>query len=286
MKKTSLIAFAEEAVKISEKGSYVSASGKHINIAKEQRHSVENSILYTPESFKGIFEQRNALIQHKTPQNTVLEVKNETILEAIARISVEVHNEKIFALNFASAKNPGGGFLNGAKAQEESIARSSGVYPSLIKHFKMYEINRGLTSCLYTDYMIYSPSVPVFRNDDGKLLDTPLQASILTSPAVNAGVVRRLGSQKEIDAINETMLARTEKVLSVALVNGYEYLILGAWGCGVFQNIPTDVANFFKFHLTENPVFKGMFKKVAFAVYDVPYGNSIKAFEKVFESMD
>jgi uncharacterized protein (TIGR02452 family) len=282
MKKTSLIAFAEEAVKISEKGSYISASGKQVSIAKEQRQSVENSILYTPEDFKGLFEKRDTLIQDKTPYDTVLEVNNETVLEAIARISTEVPNKKIFVLNFASAKNPGGGFLNGAKAQEESIARSSGVYPSLIKHFKMYEINRGLSSCLYTDYMIYSPLVPVFRNDEGKLLDIPLQASILTSPAVNAGVVRRQGTQKEIDAINDTMLARTEKVLSVALVNGYEHLILGAWGCGVFQNIPMDIANFFKFHLLENPTFKGMFKKVAFAVYDMPYGNSIHAFQKVF----
>lgn len=282
MKKTSLIAFAEESIKISEKGNYVSASGKQVSIAKEQRQSVENSILYSPEDFKALFEKRDTLIQNKTPHDTVFEVKNETVLESITRISTEVPNEKIFVLNFASAKNPGGGFLNGAKAQEESIARSSGLHPSLMKHFKMYEINRKLTSCLYTDYMIYSPLVPVFRNDEGKLLDTPLQASILTSPAVNAGVVRRQGTQEEIDAINDTMLARTEKVLSVALMHGYEYLILGAWGCGVFQNIPMDVANFFKFHLTENSTFKGMFKKVAFAVYDMPYGNSIHAFQKVF----
>lgn len=39
---------------------------------------------------------------------------------------------KIRVLNFASAKKLGGGFLGGASAQEESIARSSTLYYSLI----------------------------------------------------------------------------------------------------------------------------------------------------------
>lgn len=39
---------------------------------------------------------------------------------------------------------------------------------------------------LYTDYVIYSPDVPVFRSDDGDLLDEPYNVSIITSPAVNA----------------------------------------------------------------------------------------------------
>jgi len=70
-------------------------------------------------------------------------------------------------LNFASAKNPGGGFLGGGSAQEESLARSSGLFPCINQMQQMYETNRAYRSCLYTDHMIYSPRVPVFRDDEG-----------------------------------------------------------------------------------------------------------------------
>jgi uncharacterized protein (TIGR02452 family) len=59
-----------------------------------------------------------------------IEVVNETTLQGIAALHEE-GAERIGALNFASAKNPGGGFLNGSEAREESLARSSALYASL-----------------------------------------------------------------------------------------------------------------------------------------------------------
>ncbi len=38
--------------------------------------------------------------------------------------------------------------------------------------------------------MIYSPCVPVFRDDAGNLLETPYLASFISSPAPNAGAIR------------------------------------------------------------------------------------------------
>jgi uncharacterized protein (TIGR02452 family) len=81
-------------------------------------------------------------------------------------------------LNFASAKNPGGGFLNGARAQEESLARSSALYPCLRKS-GMYDHHRASGDCLYTDWMIVSPEVPVYRDDEtGALLGEAFGAEL------------------------------------------------------------------------------------------------------------
>jgi uncharacterized protein (TIGR02452 family) len=139
----------------------------------------------------------------------------------------------------------------------------------------MYEENRYYGSCLYLDDMIYSPQVPVIRDDYDKLLDKPFLISILTVPAVNAGAVRKHGKKQEINKIESTMLRRTEKLLSVAAVNNYKVLVLGAWGCGVFKNNPEDVAGYFHHHLVENPKFNGVFEKVVFAILDNTKDESV-----------
>jgi uncharacterized protein (TIGR02452 family) len=174
---------------------------------------------------------------------------------------------RVLALNFASAKNPGGGFLNGSQAQEESLARASGLYACISPHRAMYEANRRCPSCLYTDHIIYSPDVPVFRDDADALLDEPYLVSFLTAPAVNAGVVRAREPQNAT-RIEAVMLGRVEKVLAVAAVNGHDALVLGAWGCGVFGNEPEQVAGWFAAHLTGTGRFRAAFRRVVFAVLD------------------
>jgi len=96
-------------------------------------------------------------------------------------------------LNFASARHPGGGFLGGAQAQEESLARTSGLYACLTSAHckKMYLINQQNKSCLYSHRIIYSPDVPVFKDDDGAILDEWYSMNFISAPAVNAGVVRK-----------------------------------------------------------------------------------------------
>src|SRR5205823_257311 len=126
------------------------------------------------------------------------------------------------------------------------------------------EANRRFGSCLYTDHMIYSPRVPVVRDDEGALLDGPYAVSFLTAPAVNAGAVK----DHERGLIEATMLGRMEKLLSVAVVHRHDTLVLGAWGCGVFKNDTGRVAGWFHRHLVEGATFRGAFKKVVFAVTD------------------
>lgn len=58
------------------------------------------------------------------------EVTRERTCSAVLRMCNE-GSPNPMALVFASAKKPGGGFLTGAAAQEESVCRCSGLYKCL-----------------------------------------------------------------------------------------------------------------------------------------------------------
>jgi len=141
-----------------------------------------------------------------------------------------------------------------------------GDYPCINQMQQMYEVNRSYRSCLYTDHMIYSPRVPVVRDDEGVLLEEPYCVSFLTVPAVNAGAVRN-NEPESTNLIAATMIRRMEQLLSIAVLHGHEHLILGAWGCGVFKNDPIDVAQWFHDHLF-GATFRERFTTVVFAVTD------------------
>ena len=226
---------ANTTLQILEHGYYTNPQGTRVSIKQEQLFAQDNSMLYKPEDFDALIEELRIKSTYYNINQTAFEVTGETTLEAIQRLTGT--NEKVIALNFASAKNPGGGFLSGSQAQEESLARSSGLYNCLLHCSMMYTVNRKLTSCLYTDHMIYSPAVPFFKNDDGELLNTPYYCSILTAPAVNAGAVQQ-NEPHRINEIEPVMYNRTEKLLAIAAIRGYETLILVPGGVVYFAITP------------------------------------------------
>ncbi len=274
---------AQETLEIIEQGQYENKSQQLISINDDQKVAVSNTLNYKPNSFSKLIHDRNArMAQEAAEFDTIFEVNNETSLNAAKRLIQEEGYKDVLCLNFASARNPGGGFLNGSMAQEESLAISSGLYPCLLTQMEVYEYNRKRKTCLYSDHMIYSPKVPVFRDDRYHLLEESYNLSILTSAAVNAGVVER-NQAHEAPNIEPTMISRTEKVLTVAYQNNYEVLILGAWGCGVFRNDPKDVARYFGDLLLKGGIFEGRFKKVVFAVLDNSAEERfVSPFEEVF----
>ena len=167
-------------------------------------------------------------------------------------------------LNFASATSPGGGFLSGARAQEESLARSSGLFRAL-QDRDMYAYHREKDDAMYSDYVIYSPAVPVFRTDTGDLLEKPWDLSIVTCPAVNGAAIARYAPER-LSEIPDVMTARTTKMLAVAAEQGTRRFILGAWGCGAFGLDPEMMASIFRDAIT-GP-FLGVFDELVFAITD------------------
>jgi uncharacterized protein (TIGR02452 family) len=258
-------AVAQETVAILEQGGYYAPSGIRVSLPELMETCLAGTRCYRPEELDEI--RRQVLAQDPAFAETPIEVANETTLAAAARLMAAGTPERLGVLNFASARNPGGGFLGGAQAQEESLARSSGLYPSLLRCPEYYDAHRSQDSCLYSDRMIYSPGCPVFRQDDGELLETPYQVDVITSAAPNAGAIRR-NEPENISRIEPALRERSEKVLALAALHGCDVLVLGAWGCGVFQNDPTFVAETFASQLGGNGPFQGRFRRIVFAVLD------------------
>ncbi len=195
---------------------------------------------------------------------TTFEVTAENSLEAARRLHL-AGEDGIAVLNFASARNPGGGYLRGAKAQEEDLCRHALLYPCLLEAPDYYAAHRASPDLLYSHRVIWSPDVPAHRGVDGRLLTEPYPVSFLTSPAPNAGEALRKDPDAG-EAIGRALHERAGRVLAVAAHHGVRRLVLGAWGCGVFRNDPREVAEAFHAHLTGE--FTSVFDRLVFAVWD------------------
>ncbi|MGW2047411.1 TIGR02452 family protein [Streptomyces sp. NPDC001858] len=213
-----------------------------------------------------------------TRAEPVVEVTGESSLEAARRLA----DAPVAVLNFASARNPGGGFLNGAQAQEEALCRASALYTCLLQAREFYDHHRAHRDPFYTDRVIHAPAVPVFRDDRGRLLAEPFAAGFLTAAAPNAGVVLRTAPERA-SALPAALAVRAERVLETAAAHGYRRLVLGAWGCGVFRNDPAQVAEAFRALLCPGGRFGRTFAHVVFGVLDRTPGTAVLgAFEKTF----
>lgn len=187
---------------------------------------------------------------------TRVRVTNETTLEVARRLADE--GRRPLALNFADAVEPGGGFLSGARAQEETLCRSSALYATL-RDDAMYAAHRRRPQPDATDWVILSPDVPVFRLDDGTPLPQPWPLSFLTCAAPYAPGIG-------LDVAGDLLASRIERVLAVAHAFQYDTLVLGAWGCGAFGNDPSRTARDTRDALA-GP-FAGAFSQVVFAIAD------------------
>lgn len=275
----SLTGIAQETLAIIEKGSYTAPSGRTVSVRELVDAAVRGTMLYRPADLEGLLAAR-ARPGHGVTSPRI-EITPETTAEASRRL-VEGEGEKdVVALNFASAKNPGGGFLGGAKAQEEDLARCSALYTCQIGHRAYYDENRATESMLYTDHIIYSPDVPFFRDEKHDLLEKPFVVSIITAPAPNAGEAAKKG-RGESERVREVLQARARKVLAVAAAHGHRCLVLGAWGCGVFRNDPREVAEAFALGLDDG-AFAGAFDRVVFAIWERnPDRPTMRAFAERF----
>jgi uncharacterized protein (TIGR02452 family) len=270
----SLRGIAEETLRILDLGFYESA-GQRVEIGDAQRTAIAGTRLLRPADLERLLALGPP---ERVFDRTTIAVTREKTQQAARRLVHQEGVDDVVVLNFASARNVGGGFLGGARAQEEDVVRSSGLYRCLETQPEYYAENRACSSLLYTDHIIYSPRVPFFRENDRDLLPTPFLASVITAPAPNAGAHLRAApdGRQELEV---TLRRRVAYVLATAEMSGHSTLVLGAWGGGVFRNDPVQIADSFVEHL-ESPRFRASFARVEFAIYDSSASlATVRAFE-------
>ena len=238
-----------EAVRAVEQGFYIVESGEKVFWREAVENAKRAKVSIPPDR----------VLPRSTGSRfseTTVQVSNETTLGAAKRLMDK--GLRPLALNFANGVSPGGGFLVGARAQEETICRSSALFATLIDD-SMYENHRRRPRPDSTDWAILSPDVPVFRADNGKTLRQPWLSSFVTCAAPFAPGV---GQPESGDLLQR----RICRVLGIA--NGYDYaaLVLGAWGCGAFENDPGRTARDSRSALEGD--FEGAFQEIVFAIAD------------------
>ena len=197
--------------------------------------------------------------------------------------AMRYNGKKVCVLNFASATNPGGGVTRGSTAQEECLCRCSTLFAALDSSEMwagFYTPHRRARDPLHNDDCIYTPGVVVFKSDTDEPRQQPERmwytVDVLTCAAPN--LRERPGndmnpgdgnkaidiSRDELQRLHEKRLRR---IADIAVENGAEVLILGAFGCGAFRNPPEVVAQAVKTVVEE---YRYCFKTIEMAVYCSP----------------
>jgi uncharacterized protein (TIGR02452 family) len=163
---------------------------------------------------------------------------------------------KTAILNMASAKRPGGGVENGARAQEECLFRCSNLFNLIDESYYPLGINEGL----YTTDAIF------FKDKDYNLID-PFKVDVITVPALNLNNSAKYDNLNLVSDYDKITKDKIRLMFYLAKKNGCENIILGAWGCGVFKNNPVDIARLFEEVMYERKSdYSSSFKNIIFAV--------------------
>lgn len=233
------------------------------NLLKDQiKKSIDGAVIYRRRPMIDIHTDNPDTTQyhlylHGTVESTYL-FFNEVGADNFGKTAI---------LNYASFKEPGGGFLAGSRAQEESLCHRSTLY-NVLSAFKdsFYKDNhKELNYGLYTDATLYTPDIIFNRDTDYSII-----CDVITTAAPNLSAIKRnqnmygKGEHITTKMINETLINRIDTILSIAYAQGVDNLVLGPFGCGVFGNDPNVVATAMK-DLIENK-YRGVFKHVIFSL--------------------
>lgn len=225
------------------------------------------------------FQISTSILENKqTYKETRYSIKNESVIKTIHEL--RNYELSLGVLNFASAYHPGGGFLNGAIAQEEVLAYCSNLYDTLSSgHATLYyKNNKEATSNTYTDGLVITNNI-FFRDENYNLVFSPSTCTVITCPAVNMNNVLR--AKDNMSDAKRIMKNRMKKVLYAFIDAGCTNLVLGAWGCGVFKNDPEDIASAW-YELLVNEGLQKYFESITFTILDSKEEKNIKPFKKYF----
>ena len=228
-------------------------------------------------------------------KENIITVTGHRSYEAAMKLHSEDTDAKIAVMNFANAIHPGGGVVKGASAQEECLCRTSTLYPLLYrKTLKrlFYDYHRKRNSSKASDTLIYTEGVIICKTDTDHPKRMPKEDWVTVDVITVAAPDLRKKSNAYAEILgNGTYMNNAElfgyhikraiHVLTCAAARGADTLVLGAFGCGAFENDPEVVARAYKTAIEE---FPKVFKKIEFAIYCPPGGSrNFEVFKRVLE---
>lgn len=202
---------------------------------------------------------------------------------------------RVAVLNMASHSSPGGGWLKGARAQEEALCYRSSLYLSLHRRYYPWKQRMGL----------YSPDVVIIRSDQDSghnLLvpnvqpnDLPV-VSVLSIAALRTPDTRNVVLNTPSGSVTEPTFARPgdreltklkmRLCLRMAAQRNHGLLVLGALGCGAFRNPPKEVARCWLEVLKEPEFQGGWWEEIWFAVFDKRGEGNLEIFEEILDGVE
>ncbi|KAK1533372.1 hypothetical protein CPAR01_10080 [Colletotrichum paranaense] len=212
-----------------------------------------------------IIEPESAIKQNRTPKAEGADVSEtnrpfhirlqvaDTLTAAHALVTekaepnrpVDISNKetRVAVLNMASPLTPGGGFVNGAGSQEESLCMRTTLLPSLKdEHYRLPELGA-----------IYTPDVLVFRDEDAD--DVLEKRDRWFVDCISAAMLRNPEIERDEDTgfshylqekDRQLILQKMKIVLRICQLKGIKKIVLGAWGCGAYGNPVAEVAKAWK----------------------------------------
>ena len=240
-------------------------------LADAVEHSKARTAFYKANNYPPLPQKREAA--------AVVEVTKSKTFETAMKWQAEHPEDWIAVLNFASAVNPGGGVAHGSSAQEESLCRCSTLYPTLNQSFlwrAYYNWNRAEKNVLHTDDCIYSPGIVICKTDESvpRRMEPEqwVTVDVISCAAPNLrqdpyNIHNPEGGRPVFLPTEELVKLHTKRakhILHIAAANSVDVLILGAFGCGAFENDPLAVATAYNLAI---PEYRHYFKRIEFAVY-------------------
>lgn len=269
---------------IASAGEYVTESGKAVKLQLNADALKCNVFCERPIT----------LIRPEHRYGNNISVRNMDCLDLAHQLLDEDPSDDVCVLNMASSTTPGGGVIRGAGAQEEYLFRCSDYFRFLYQYASNFDCRKyGIEPNKHHSYPlqgdsagIFSHGVTIFRSNESKgyaLIENPWKVNFV---AVAANHLR-----SKTDLIPEHLvsssLERIRTILRIAYNNGQRRLVLGAMGCGAFNNPPAHMARLFK-QVLEESEFQGLFRQIVFAVIEDHNSRNInyKAFSEIFPDTD
>ena len=252
----------EETMCICRRGGYVAPSGAEVKLP-DTGEVLGASVFYqNPPRVDSV----------AAAESSVCDAVNDDCIE-VARKLVEEGYRPIM-LNMANRHTPGGGVINGARAQEESLFRQSNLCVSLYQYDDYHAgllglpLGNGRYPMDRDTGGIYSGRVTFFRTSSRQgdaLVETPFECAVVSVAAINRPDLTPDG--RLVDWAVVATKKKIRSMLRIGLLHGHDAIVLGAWGCGAFRNPPEHMARLFHEVLRE-PEFAGKYRVVRFAVIE------------------